>query len=267
MDKRPIGVFDSGIGGLTVVREILQVLPYEKIIYIGDTARVPWGTRGRKTIINFSRQLANFLVKKKVKIIVVACHTASSVALQDLKKAIKIPILGVIEPSVKETIKKSKNLRIGIIGTPATIKSEAWVREIERINPKVKVFSTSCPLFVPLVEEGLTDHMIVKIMAKEYLKPLLSKKIDTLILACTHYPLLEKTIKKVARGVFLVNPGKTTAVFLKKFLENNKLMGENKRPKHEFYFTDVSYRALASLKKFSDKVAHVRIKEISLEKL
>lgn len=267
MDNRPIGVFDSGIGGLTVVREILRVLPREQIIYIGDTARVPWGTRGRETIISFSEQLAHFLVKKKVKVIVVACHTASSIALPSLKKKIKLPLVGVIAPAVKEAIRKSKNRRIGIIGTPATIKSAAWKRELKKINPKAKVFSASCPLFVPLVEEGLANHQVAKIMAKKYLKSLLSRKIDTLILACTHYPLLEETIKGVAKKVLLINPGKTTALFLKRLLESNELRGKTRKPKHQFFFTDLSYQAIANLEKFSGKVKRGRIEEISLRKL
>lgn len=267
MDNRPIGIFDSGVGGLTVAREILRILPYEKIIYIGDTARVPWGTRGRRIIIDFSRQLADFLVQKKVKIIVVACHTASSVALSTLKKEIKIPILGVIESGVKETIQKSKTLRIGIIGTPATIEANAWGKALKRADAKIKVFSADCPLFVPLVEEGLVNHQATQILAEEYLTPLVKRKIDTLILGCTHYPLLKETIKRVMEDTFLINPGKATALALKKFLVENKIEGTHKSPWHSFYFTDVSYQALDNFEKFSGKLGRGRIKEIRLEKL
>jgi len=267
MDNRPIGIFDSGVGGLTVVKEILRILPQEKIVYIGDTARVPWGTRGRKTIINFSRQLTSFLVQKKVKVIVIACHTASSVALPTIKREIKTPILGVIESSVKETIQKSKTLRIGIIGTPATVKANAWGKALKGIDPKIRVFSAACPLFVPLVEEGLVDHKVTHILAKEYLAPLVRRKIDTLILACTHYPLLKGVIKELVGDVLLINPGKATALVLKKLLAENKIEGSHRNPGHNFYFTDISYRALSDFKKFSGKLGRGRIKEIRLEKL
>lgn len=267
MDNRPIGVLDLGVGGLTVVREILRILPREKIVYIGDTARVPWGTRGRKTIINFSRQLAGFLVQKKAKVIVVAYHTASSVALSTLKGEIKIPILGVIEPSAKEAIQKSKNLRIGIIGTPATVEANAWSKALKRVDPAIKVFSTACPLFVPLVEEGLVNHQATHLLAKEYLTPLAKRKIDTLILACTHYPLLRGVIKEVMEDAFFINPGKVTALALKKFLANNKIEGNYKNPRHNFYFTDISYRAIDNFEKFAGKIERGRIEEVRLEKL
>lgn len=264
MDNRPIGIFDSGIGGLTVVREIVKILPHEKIIYIGDTARVPWGTRGKRPIINFSLQLANFLLKKNVKLIVVACHTASSVALLTLKSKIKIPVLGVILPAVREGAKKSKNQRIGIIGTVATIKSGVWEKTLKQINPKIKVFSVSCPLFVPLVEEGLTNHQATRILAKEYLQPLVRKKIDTLILACTHYPLLKKTIKEVVGNIFLINPGKEIAFWLKEFLKDAKLTGNTPNPEHQFYFTDISYHALGNWRRFAEEFKRGRIEEVNL---
>jgi glutamate racemase len=267
MDNRPIGVFDSGVGGLTVVREILRTLPSEKIIYIGDTARVPWGVRGRKTIVHFSCDLAGFLMKKRVKVIVVACHTASSVALSALKNEVKVSLFGVIEPSVREAVTKTRNLRIGLVGTPATVKASAWEKALKKIRPKVKVFAVSCPLFVPLVEEGLVDHRATRILAREYLQPLVKEKIDTLILGCTHYPLLEKTIKEVIGDVALVSPGKATASVLKHSLDKNKLQGKHKKPIHELYFTDLSYQALDNLEKFSGRLGHVRIKGVSLERL
>ncbi len=267
MDKRPIGVFDSGVGGLTVVKEILKVLPSEKIIYIGDTARVPWGTRGKKTIINFSKQLASFLLEKRVKVVVIACHTASSVAFPILKKEIKEPVLGVIGPSLKEVIEKSKNRRVGLIGTPATIKANAWSKGLKKEDSKIKLFSVSCPLFVPLVEEGLIDHRVTQILAKEYLQPLIKKRIDTLILGCTHYPLLKSMIKKTVGDLILINPGQATAKALKKYLIENKLQADHKQPVHYFYFTDLSYQALDNLEMFSGKLGRVRIKGVNLEKL
>jgi glutamate racemase len=266
VNKRAIGVFDSGVGGLTVVREIFRVLPSEKIIYLGDTARVPWGTRGRKIIVDFSRQLTSFLLRKKVKVIVIACHTASSVAFPSLKKEIKIPLLGVIEPSLKEAIRKSKKDRIGLIGTPATVKANAWTKALKKESPKIKLFSASCPLFVPLVEEGLINHQATNILTKEYLQPLVKKRIDTLILGCTHYPLLQKNIKKVVGKVVLINPGKATASALKDYLIKNKLQAGHNQPTYQFYFTDVSYQALNNLEMFSGKLERVKIREVRLEK-
>ncbi|HUS51984.1 MAG TPA: glutamate racemase [Candidatus Bathyarchaeia archaeon] len=267
MDKRPLGVFDSGVGGLTVVKEIIRVLPSEKIVYIGDTARVPWGTRGKKTVINFSQQLTRFLLQKKVKIVIVACHTASSLALPLLKRKTKTPVLGVIDPSVKEAISKSKTGRIGLIGTPATVKASAWGKALRREDPQVKVFAIPCPMLVPLVEEGLVNHQATRIFTSEYLGPLKKKRIDTLILGCTHYSLLQETIKKVMGDVFFVNPGKTTATALKKFLIKHKIQGNQQKPIHELYFTDLSYRALDDWKNFSGNLGHVRIKEVDLDNL
>ncbi|MGB9706673.1 MAG: glutamate racemase [Microgenomates group bacterium] len=254
MDNRPIGVFDSGIGGLTVLREIAKFLPYEKIIYLGDTARVPWGTRGKEIIIKFSLQLANFLAEKKVKFIVVACHTASSVALPVLKRKIKIPILDVIRSTVDETLLKTKNLQIGIIGTPATIKSGTWARKLKEKEPEVSVFSASCPLFVPLAEEGLFNHKVTEIIAREYLKPLVKKKIDTLILACTHYPLLSGTIKKiVGQKVKLVNPGVATAKSLVGELGKRNLFSKDKQKGGiEIFLTDTEYKAIEVFNKLFD---------------
>lgn len=264
MDSRAIGVFDSGVGGLTVVKEILKLLPNEKIIYIGDTARVPWGTRGREVIIEFSRQLAEFLVKKGVKLIVVACHTASSVALSFLKRKIESPLFGVVEPAVEKVIELTKNGRVGIVGTPATIKSRAWERAIRRKNPDLSVFSLSCPLFVPLVEEGLFNHKVTHLLAQEYLLSFKKKGVDTLVLACTHYPLLKEVIREVmGKGVALVNPGEELAQFLKEYLVRENALSNSFNPSHRFYFTDPSFSALKIAQKFLgrkiDKIIRVRV--------
>lgn len=266
MDKRPIGVFDSGIGGLTVVKEILRVLPEERIIYLGDTARVPWGTRSKKIIALFSQQAASFLVEKRVKIVVVACHTASSVALPDLRKRLKTPLLGVIESSAKAAIEASKSKRIGIMGTSATIRSGAWEMALRKEDPKVKVFSIAAPLLVSLVEEGWFNHPSTAMILKEYLSPLLKKKIDALILACTHYPLLVSLIKKVSPDLVLVNPGRTTALALRQFLKKENLQGKIKQPLHCFYFTDFSLQTKRNLERFADRLKNVKIKEVDLEK-
>lgn len=260
MDNRPIGVFDSGVGGLTVVKEILKILPNEKIIYVGDTARVPWGTRGEGIIRKFSYQLASFLVQKGVKIIVVACHTASSVTLSFLKRKVKLPLLGVIEPTVGKVVQVTKNGKIGVIGTPATIESQAWQEAIKQENSELFVSSVACPLFVPLVEQGLFDHKVVEIMAQEYLTPLKKKEVDTLVLACTHYPLLKKVIKKVMGGeVIFVNPGEETAKFLKNYLARENALSLSKDQRHRFYFTDPSFKALKIAQKFlGEKIDKIR---------
>jgi glutamate racemase len=220
-DNRPIGVFDSGVGGLTVVKELIKYLPNEDIIYYGDTARVPYGTKSRDTIIKFSVENALFLLKHNVKIIVAACNTSSSVALPALKRNFKVPVIGVIRPGASDGIKACKNKRLGIIGTAATIKSNAYAREISRIDPSVKTFSRICPLLVPVVEEGLIDSKIIHDILKYYLDPLKQKNIDTLILGCTHYPILKAQISAfIGNSVALVDSAVSTAkcasVLLKK---------------------------------------------------
>ncbi len=268
-NNRPIGVLDSGIGGLTVVREIIKYLPGEDIVYIGDTARVPWGTRSKETIITFSLQLANFLSRQKVKLIVLACHTASSIALSTLRKKIKTPLMGVIKPSVTPILSKTKNRRVGIIGTPATIKSNAWEKALKKKRRQTTVFSAPCPLFVPLVEEGLFHHQITRIIAKEYLQPLLEKRIDTLVLACTHYPLLKGVIREtVGKQIALINPGKTTAQALSQQLRDKQLLSSRKEGNIKIYFTDSDLPDTKKLEKYLGKrIYHSKIKQIYLDKI
>ena len=198
MNDRPIGIFDSGVGGLTVVKEIFKALPNEKIIYLGDTARVPYGTKSEQTIKRFSIENARFLKKFHVKLIVVACNTASSIALPVLRKRFRIPIVGVIRPGARKAEAVTRNGRIGVIATPTTVRSNAYKKEIKRISGDKKVISRACPLFVPLAEEGWLNGKITLDIVKKYLGPLTRKKIDTLVLGCTHYPLLRSVISKVA---------------------------------------------------------------------
>lgn len=264
MDNRAIGVFDSGVGGLTVVRQILKILPGEKIIYIGDTARVPWGTRGEELIKKFSHQLANFLTRKKVKLIIVACHTASSIAFSFLKRKVELPLLGVVEPAVQKAIEVTRNGKIGVIGTPVTIKSGIWPRKIKQKGSHLSIFTLACPLLVPVVEAGFSGHRVAGILVQEYLAPLKKKRLDTLVLACTHYPLLKKTIKKVIGSrVALVDPGKETALFLREHLTKKNAFSSFKKPVHEFYFTDPSFETLKITQKFLgkkiDKIIKVEI--------
>ena len=246
-----------------------RYLPNENIIYIGDTARVPWGTRSKKTIITFSLQLANFLSKKKVKFIVLACHTASSIALSTLRKKIKIPLMGVIKPSIAPTLLKTKNYRIGIIGTPATIKSDAWEKALKKKNKQTEIFSAPCPLFVPLVEEGMFNHQITKIITREYLQPLLKKRIDTLVLACTHYPLLRGIIKETTgKQIALINPGKMAAKALAKKIKNKQLSSLSKKGTIELYFTDSDFPNIKKLEKYlGKKIYSSKIRQINLSKI
>jgi len=240
MNNRPIGIFDSGVGGLTVVKEIFKALPNEKIIYLGDTARVPYGTKSGETIKRFSIENAEFLMQFNVKLIVVACNTASSIALPVLRKRFKVPIVGVIKPGAKKAARLTNKARIGVIGTPATIKSRSYKKAIDGILGRAKVVSQACPLFVPLAEEGWLDNRITLDIAKKYLAPLTREKIDTLVLGCTHYPLLKNVISRVVgRGVRIVDSASSVAEEVAGILrKSNALSAASKRPVHRFFATD-----------------------------
>lgn len=256
-----IGIFDSGLGGLTVARAIKDKYPSVSIVYIGDTARVPWGIRSEKVIKNFSLQLLKFLEKKSVSAIVVACHTASAVAIPFLKKYTKLAIYGVIEPAA-EAVVSLKAHRVGILATPATIKSGSWERAIKSRNEAIQVFSNKAPLLVPIVEEGLERHNVANLMVLEYLKPLLAKKIDTLVLASTHYPHLLPVFQKLLpKGFKIVNPGVELA---------NRINFKNKQgrdPRDDFYFTDLSDRVKSRLFSFYGYEIKGKVKEVDIEKL
>lgn len=231
MDNRPIGIFDSGLGGLTAVKEILNILPAENIVYFGDTGRVPYGTRSRETIMKYAKQDIAFLQSKNVKMIVAACGTVSSVA-GHIGDALSLPFTGVLKPTALAACLATKNKRIGVIGTTATIYSGSYKKAIHEINPDIEVFSRDCPLFVPLVENGFTspDSDIVLSIVSHYLQPFMDANIDTLILGCTHYPILYHAIKKVmGKGVFLVDSGKETAVHAAELLEEQGLLSDHKQ--------------------------------------
>lgn len=239
MDK-PIGVFDSGIGGLTVVKEVIKLLPYENIIYFGDTARVPYGIKSKETIIKFSLENTLLLLQRDVKMIVVACNTSSSLALPVIRRHFKIPILGVIMPGAKEAVYATKNKRIGVIGTRATINSGAYEEEIKRLDSAVKVFSQSCPMFVPIVEEGWANDAITKKIIEKYMQPMKSRGIDTLILGCTHYPLLKSKIQQVmGNGVTLIDSAQQVALEVKQVLSQEGLLNKERvRPFREYLVSD-----------------------------
>ena len=239
-NSAPIGVFDSGVGGLTVVKEIIKQLPNENIVYFGDTARVPYGTKSKDTIIKFSMQNARFLLKSDVKIIVVACNTSSSIGLPTLRLHFKVPIIGVIRPGAKEAIKQTKSKKIGVIGTKTTILSESYERELKYQDRSMKVVTQMCPLFVPLAEEGWVNNKVAMDIAALYLRPLKRSKIDTLILGCTHYPLLKNVIKKVmGPRVNLVDSAQRTAKEVKSLLiEKGILNNSTRKPRYDFYVSD-----------------------------
>ena len=240
MREHAIGVFDSGVGGLTVAREIMNQLPNENIVYFGDTARVPYGSKSKETIITFSKQIAEFLRTKNVKAIVIACNTASAFALEALKKDMDIPVIGVIEPGARTAAETTKNNKIGVIGTEGTVNSGIYTDYLREIKPEALVYSRACPLFCPLVEENwLYDSVTIEV-ADRYLSELKGYGVDTLVLGCTHYPLLRHTIQKVmGDGVQLVNPAYETALTLKRVLEEQGLeQQEWRKPEHEFYVSD-----------------------------
>ncbi len=240
----PIGVFDSGIGGLTVAREIMRQMPDEHIVYFGDTARVPYGSKSKNTVIRFSRQIANFLRTKQVKAIVIACNTASAHALEVLEAEQDIPVIGVIKAGAQTAAQTTKNGRIGVIATRGTIDSGMYEQVLQEMNPQFRIFGKACPLFVPLVEEGLTHDFITEEIAKRYVKDLQYKDIDTLILGCTHYPLLRSLLRKVmGEEVALVNPAYETAIELKQLLQAHGLDRQADRSdpaRYEFYVSDLA---------------------------
>jgi len=237
---RPIGIFDSGIGGLTVVKEVAKLLPHEKIVYFGDTARVPYGVKSKETIVKYSIENTLFLLKKKVKMIVVACNTSSSLALPEIRRHFKIPMMGVIGPGAKEAVYATKNGRIGVIGTRATVNSGAYETEIRRLDPRVRVFAEACPMFVPVVEEGWVNDPVAEKIAEKYLAPLKARKVDTLILGCTHYPLLKPLLHRLmGPGVRLIDSAQQVAAEVRQVLAQEGLMsGRRGRPRHSYYVSD-----------------------------
>ncbi|MDD5156331.1 MAG: glutamate racemase [Candidatus Omnitrophica bacterium] len=236
---KAIGVFDSGLGGLTVVRELIRQLPYEDIVYFGDTARVPYGTKSRETIIRFSTEDILFLLKHDVKLICVACNTASSVALSAVKGHFKVPIVGVIAPGAKEAISATQNKRIGVLGTRSTVKSRAYDTQIKKLDPGAQVTAVACPLFVPFVEEDWLSGKVILEVARAYLKPLKDAKVDTVILGCTHYPLLKPVIKKVlGERVVLIDSARQVAGEVRKILAKGGQLNKKRASRRRFYVSD-----------------------------
>ena len=238
IDKRPIGIFDSGVGGLTVAKQVINILPKEDIVYFGDTARVPYGSKSKELVYKFSCQIINFLKKQNVKAIIIACNTVSSNCYEELKNKFDIPIIEVLEAGVLSAVNVTKNKNIGIIGTEATIRSDEYKKKIKNIIKDANVISKACPLFVPFVEEGLLDTKLTIDVVKMYLEDFEDKNIDSIILGCTHYPLLKNVIKRVIGDkVAIVDPALETARRMKRYLEENNMLNDN-GGMHKFYVSD-----------------------------
>lgn len=270
--QKPIGVFDSGIGGLTVVKRLSSTLPNENIIYFGDTARVPYGSKSNSTVIEYSIQDTRFLLQKNVKAIIVACNTASSIAIPELRKIFDIPIIGMIEPGSRMALKQSRNKIIGVIGTRATVNNLAYSSEIKKLNNKAEVFEKPCPLFVPLAEEGWINHRATFEIAEEYLSELRNLRIDTLVLGCTHYPILSEVIQKViGTNVTLIDSGVASSELIKTELEKLDLLSDSDSVgSQEYYVSDipVKFKEVAELflGKEIDHVHKVDLEVLTMEK-
>jgi len=270
MKDLPIGIFDSGLGGLTVVKEVMKLLPDEAVIYFGDTARVPYGTKSPEVVRKFSLQIMDFLLKQKVKMIVVACNTASACSAAILKEKTKIPIIEMIDPGSRAALHSTYSVNIGVIGTDSTIKSGAYTKALRAFNPGANVISKACPLFVPMIEEGWfggSHKNIVKQVAAEYLAPVKKEKIDTLILGCTHYPLIKDIIAaEMGKKVKLVDSAHSAAAEIKAVLYTNGIKSTRSAPpRHTFYVSDAPEKCeIVASKILGMKISQV--KKIDIER-
>lgn len=237
MKEHPLGMFDSGIGGLTVMQQLVRVLPHENIIYFGDTARLPYGAKSPETIVRYSIENATFLIQKEVKVLVIACNTASAHALESLQQRFSLPVIGVIEPGAESAVQATKNGRIGVLGTNGTINSQSYQKAILKLAPMAQIFPIACPLFVPFVEENCIDHPAMHLIVQEYLRPLKEKGIDTLLLGCTHYPLLKILIQKeMGEGVTIVDSATSCAEKVSETLSRGSLNRSSEKLSNYHYF-------------------------------
>ncbi len=266
MDARPIGVFDSGVGGLTVFGEIARILPREPIVYLGDSARVPYGTKSPETVQRYAREAAHFLLERHVKMLVVACNTATAAALPILRSELPIPVIGVVEPGARAAIAATKG-RVGVIATEGTVKSRAYTRAIHVIDNKIDVVEQACPLFVSLAEEGWANTHVAREVAEVYLAPLIEAGVDTLVLGCTHYPILRTTIAAVmGPGVTIVDSAETTAHAVEKALGEGGLRASEEKPHYRFLVTDAAERFQRIAESFLDHdVDHLDLVDIAPE--
>lgn len=260
---KSIGIFDSGVGGLTVVKEIVNLLPGEKLVYLGDTARVPYGIKSKETVIKYALSNADFLLSKGIKILVVACNTASAYSLDTLKEKLSIPVIGVIDPGAKKAAESTRNGKIAVIGTPSTIRSGAYSRAISKINPDLKILSRACPLFVPLAEEGWHNGKITREITRTYLEDIIKEDVDVMILGCTHYPLLKSAIQEVAgENVLLVDSAEEIAREISENIDGGNSSEEIVNT-NEYYLTDVSESFIRIAGKFLGK----ELKDVKLTDL
>lgn len=263
MKNLSIGMFDSGIGGLTVLKEVRSLLPLEHILYLGDTARVPYGGKSPETVTRYALESAIFLLTKGVKILVIACNTSSALALPILQRKLPIPVLGVIEPGAREAVACTRTKRIGVIGTKATVRSSAYEKAITHHDPAITVISKPCPLFVPIVEEGLEDDKVAELMATRYLSDMKAARVDTLVMGCTHYPILENQIRKVlGKGVTIVNTGAATAKDVSATLEKKGILNHSGKGGSEYFVTD----SPGSFKEIGSRFLGVEIERIKFLK-
>ena len=267
-DNRPVGIFDSGVGGLTVAGEIIKALPNEKLIYFGDTARVPYGSKSVETVNKFACEIAEFLQSFDVKAIVIACNTVSSNSYKLLSEKFAVPFIEVVSPGVNACLQATKNKKVGVIGTPATITSGAYEKKLKLADSQIEVYSKACPLFVPLAEECLIAGSIVELTVEMYLSRLKELGIDSLILGCTHYPILRKSIGHfMGEGVNIVNPARLSAQTLKKYLEEHRMtgdLGDNAIP--EFYVSDLNQQKFGEICRLAMGKVY-EAKKISLENI
>ncbi|MGK2858186.1 MAG: glutamate racemase [Thermoanaerobaculia bacterium] len=268
MDSRPIGVFDSGVGGLTVFREIARALPNEPLVYLGDSARVPYGTKSPETVQRYAREAAHYLLEHGVKMLVVACNTATAAALPLLEAELPIPVVGVVAPGARAAAVATRG-RVGVIATEGTVRSRAYTRAINAISPGIEVLEQPCPLFVALAEEGWAGTNVAREVAEVYLAPLLKERIDTLVLGCTHYPILRATIAGVTGpGVTIVDSAETTAHAVEAALRESSLCADDADPKYQFLVTDAAERFLRIAEAFLDHpVDHLDLVDIAHDRL
>jgi glutamate racemase len=239
LSSQAIGLFDSGVGGLTVMQKLMQTLPHERLIYFGDTARVPYGNKSAETILRYSIENTIYLLEKNIKLLIVACNTASALALPKLRKLFNIPILGVIDPGAQKAVAVSRNQRIAVLGTKGTIESKAYQTAIHKLAPHAEIFPVACPLFVPLVEEKWLDHPATSLIIQEYLHPLQDQNVDTILLGCTHYPLLQSLIQQaVGEHVTLVDSASTCAEQAADLLRQHQLLSPILQGHHQYYVSD-----------------------------
>ncbi|MDO8452157.1 MAG: glutamate racemase [bacterium] len=265
MKNKSIGIFDSGAGGLTVVREVVNTLPNESIIYLGDTARIPYGTRSKTVVTKFATELVEFLLKQDVKILVAACNTISATCLEEIQRISPVPIVGVVKPAARAAAAATKVNKIGVIGTRGTIGSGVYEKELKALKPEVEALAQACPLFVPIAEEGMGDSEVARLTAKQYLKVFEGTGIDTLILGCTHYPLLKNVIQEVVgENITLVDSAKPTAEELKQTLEEKNLLNDGEPVKNKFFVTDAPERVFEIADSFLGRKVIPSLEKIEL---